>query len=145
MTKFSSRFLVGLSMSVGLLLSGCANSSSAQIATGNKIYDQNCASCHGPQGQGQYPEAPLKPDKEGLFGAPPHNATGHTWHHADGLILDIIRNGRVDSGFHPMPAFKDKLTEEEIQAVLVYIKIWWKPDQLEFQATVSAKYTPSAP
>jgi len=43
-----------------------------------------------------------------------------------------------------MPAFGDKLTDDEIWAVLTYIKTWWKPDQLERQATVSARHTPPA-
>jgi mono/diheme cytochrome c family protein len=141
----SSASLVLLS----IFLARCANdgsqASADRLALGKQVYDQHCASCHGAKGEGQYPSAPYKPDKAGLIGAPPHDSTGHTWHHPDGVLLEIIRDGLIVEGFQPMPAFGDKLTAEEMQAVLAYIKMWWKPDQLERQATFSARYTPPAP
>ncbi|MBX3063337.1 MAG: cytochrome c [Anaerolineae bacterium] len=115
------------------------------LVLGKTVYDQNCASCHGPNGEGKYPNAWKEPDVNGLLDAPPHNAEGHTWHHADGLLFDIVKNGHVATGFHPMPAFKDKLTDEEIWAVIAYMKTWWNSDQIEIQATMSANYTPSDP
>lgn len=124
---------------------GIKSASNEELALGKQVYAQNCATCHGPQGEGQYPAAPYKPDKSGLIAAPPHDSTGHTWHHPDGVLLNITRNGLMVQGFQPMPAFGEKLAENEIQAVLAFIKSWWKQEQLEWQATVSAKYTPPAP
>jgi mono/diheme cytochrome c family protein len=130
----------------GLLLSACSSLTSAeQVQRGQRLYNQHCASCHGLQGEGQYPTAPYKPDKEGLIGAPPHNAAGHTWHHPEQVLFNITKNGLIIKGFQPMPAFDGKLTDDEIRAVLAYIKTWWKPEQIEFQTTVSARYTPPAP
>lgn len=145
----SKRVFVGclalLSMAC-LVLASCTSSrqiSSAQFEMGKRVYDQHCASCHGANGEGKYPSAWKQPDASGLLDAPPHNAEGHTWHHADGLLFDIIKNGLIAPGFHPMPPFKEKLTDEEIWAVIAYLKSWWKPDQIEIQATMSANYTPS--
>jgi len=130
----------------GFILSACGGSAlSEQAQRGKRFYDQYCASCHGAQGEGQYPTAPYKRDKDGLIGAPPHNAAGHTWHHPDPVLFNITKNGLIIKGFQPMPAFDGKLTDDEIWAVLAYIKTWWKPEQIEFQSTVSSKYTPSAP
>jgi S-disulfanyl-L-cysteine oxidoreductase SoxD len=140
----SSAFLVLLSMFLARCASDRSPTSADQLALGKRIYDQHCASCHGAKGEGQYPNAPYKPDKAGLIGAPPHDSTGHTWHHPDGVLLEIIRDGLIVEGFQPMPAFGDKLTDAGMQAVLTYIKTWWKPEQVERQATFSARYTPSA-
>lgn len=130
---------------LGLLLVGCTVPESKQVELGKRIYEQQCAACHGTQGQGQFPEAPYKRDEQGLLAAPPHNANGHTWHHADGLLVSIIKDGLLVSGFRPMPAFANQLSAEDIRAVLAYIKTWWTPDQVGWQATASAQYTPPSP
>jgi hypothetical protein len=39
-----------------------------------------------------------------------------------------------------MPPFKDKLTELEVDAILIYIKTWWTEDQRERQADISQRY-----
>lgn len=140
---------VALMMSM-VLIGGCSTSNSAliqpasgtQYETGQRVYNQNCASCHGLNGEGQYPQNPMQPDANGLIGAPPHNATGHTWHHADQLLIQTIKAGSTAPGFHPMPAFGDKLSDDDIRAVLAYIKTWWGPEELSAQATVTARYTP---
>jgi S-disulfanyl-L-cysteine oxidoreductase SoxD len=118
--------------------------SGEQLASGKLLYEQHCASCHGQRGEGQYPSAPYKPDKSGLIGAPPHDATGHTWHHPDRVLFNITKDGLIVQGFQPMPAFKDKLTDDQIRTVLAYIKTWWQPEQLERQGTVTVLYTPPA-
>lgn len=131
---------------ISIFLTSCSGSavSTQQIALGKQVYEQHCASCHGLNGQGQYPDAPYKSDKSGRFGAPPHDSTGHTWHHPDPSLMEIIKYGRNAQGFQPMPAFSDKLTDDEIRAVLLYMKTWWKPEQISSQATVNALYTPPA-
>lgn len=106
---------------------------------GKTVYDKSCASCHGINGEGQFPEAPLKPDETGKYGAPPHNDDGHTWHHDDNLLLQIINEGGMGSPttFYPMPAFGDVLTDEEKIAVLSYIKTMWDERNLTSQYRVS--------
>ena len=111
----------------------------ADLVLGKQVYDANCASCHGPNGEGENPSAPLEPGADGLFPAPPHDSTGHTWHHADSLIEQIIREGRIDDGFKPMPAFGEQLTDTDIEAVMAYIKMWWTAEQRDIQEEVSAQ------
>jgi mono/diheme cytochrome c family protein len=72
----------------------------------------------------------------GRLPAPPHNATGHTWHHSDGQLFRIVKDGlaAILPGYETdMPAFKDILTDAEITAVLDYIKSTWPERQREIQ------------
>jgi len=95
---------------------------------------QYCAECHGTQGEGQ-PNW-KRPNAEGVYPAPPHDSSGHTWHHADDLLLAIIAKG----GTMPktqMPAFGATLTEAEMQLVLAYIKTFWGREERAFQEQVT--------
>lgn len=123
---------------VVLLLSGCsggandggATADAAQLATGKQIYEANCAACHGIKGEGQ---PNWRVPVNGVFPAPPHDSSGHTWHHPDSVLLEVIANG----GSLPnsaMPAYADILTEEERVAVLEYIKTFWGQRERESQA-----------
>ena len=98
-----------------------------QVAMGQTIYGRSCASCHGANLEGQ-PNW-KKPLPTGGLPAPPHDETGHTWHHDDALLFQITKHGGQNDaarGFRSnMPAFKDLLTDEEIWAVLAYIKSRW--------------------
>ena len=106
---------------------------------GHQIYETTCASCHGINGGGQFPDDPMKPDETGRYGAPPHNDDGHTWHHDDDLILQIINEGGMgsESTFYPMPAFADTFTTEEKIAVVSYIKTMWNEQNLSSQYRVT--------
>ena len=110
--------------------------SATVMADGKMVYQEFCAPCHGINGEGQAPDAPFDRDENGLFPAPPHNETGHTWHHADTLIFEIIRDGgKGDPNlFQEMPAFGEQLTETQIKAVMAYIKTLWTDDQRVRQA-----------
>ncbi len=112
--------------------------SAEQLALGEQVYNANCAECHGVDGEGQ-PNW-KSPDENGVYPAPPHNSDGHTWHHADELLLEIIAEG--GSKFSPtsgMPGYKDLLTEEEMFAVLAYIKTFWGLEEFEFQDRASSQ------
>src|SRR5690606_23645823 len=85
-----------------ILLAACSNQSDVDrfIATdpdayvlGQGVYAQNCAACHGSNGEGQFPENPRARDASGRYGAPPHDDSGHTWHHDDDLLYQIVREG----------------------------------------------------
>lgn len=105
-----------------------------QLAQGKAIYDQVCAACHGINGEGQ-PNW-RQPDAQGVYPAPPHNSEGHTWHHPDDVLLDIIAQG----GTMPtsaMPGFAGQLTQNEMQLVLDYIKTFWGATEAAFQRDVS--------
>jgi mono/diheme cytochrome c family protein len=65
--------------------------------------------------------------------APPHDATGHTWHHSDQLLFDITKHGvakaaKLKDYDSAMPAFAGALSDAEIVAVLSWIKSQWPPE-----------------
>jgi mono/diheme cytochrome c family protein len=108
---------------------------SARIEQGQQLYAQYCAACHGVNGEGQFPNTPLEPDPTGRYGAPPHNESGHTWHHDDALLFRYVREGGMGdpSAFYPMPAFGEQLSDEQIVSILAYIKSLWTNDQRVYQ------------
>jgi mono/diheme cytochrome c family protein len=102
-----------------------------EVALGKAVYDQDCAPCHGINGEGQPNWRQRLPD--GGLPPPPHDGTGHTWHHGDGQLYDIVRNG----GLSGMPAWGAKLSHEEIRAVLTYIKTFWGARERAYQEAAS--------
>jgi len=100
----------------------------ARLALGGRVYAQHCASCHGAKLEGQPDWRRRLPN--GRLPAPPHDETGHTWHHADALLFALTKQGLVPpyapAGYESdMPAFGQTLSDEEIWAVLAYIKSHW--------------------
>ena len=100
----------------------------SKVAPGGRVYVQNCAACHGEKLEGQRDWRARLPN--GRLLAPPHDESGHTWHHPDSVLFVITKNGLVPP-YAPkdyqsdMPAFGGKLSDEEIWAVLAYIKSHW--------------------
>lgn len=110
-----------------------------QIETGRQLYAANCASCHGADLKGQTDWKRRLPS--GRLPAPPHDETGHTWHHSDQDLFTITKRGvgAIVPGYESdMPAFDRLLSDAEISAVLAYIKSTWPERQREFQADVTA-------
>lgn len=115
------------------------------LALGETVYAANCADCHGANLEGEADWKQQNPD--GTFRAPPHDESGHTWHHDDAMLLDSIRLGgsRFDGvdigGTSEMPAFGETLTEAEMTAVLDYIKSFWPEDirQVQWQQTLQVQ------
>lgn len=106
-----------------------------QVARGKTLYAQHCASCHGAQLEGQPEWRRRLPN--GRLPAPPHDASGHTWHHRDELLVAITREGMkppwAPEGYQSdMPAFAGVLGEDDIRAVLAYIQSTW-PDEVREQ------------
>ncbi len=94
----------------------------AQITHGGKVYQQNCAECHGANGEG----APnwRQRDANDQFPPPPLNGSGHTWHHPLGALRHTIRNGTMAIG-GSMPAWKGKLSDADIDAVIAWFQSKW--------------------
>jgi len=97
------------------------------VAEGKLIYVQHCADCHGQNLEG---EANWRvPLPNGRMPAPPHNAEGHTWHHADALLFAITKHGPgkiIGSGYKSnMPGYVGLLSDEQIIQVLSFIKSTW--------------------
>lgn len=107
------------------------------VARGQALYASHCASCHGARLEGQPNWRHRLPN--GRLPAPPHDETGHTWHHPDAVLIDITKNGLVPGRTAPagyesdMPAFGQVLSDSDIIAVLAYIKSSWPPQALEMQ------------
>lgn len=102
------------------------------VAMGSKLYGIYCASCHGASLEGQAEDWQRR-DAKGFALAPPHDATGHTWHHTDRLLFDITKVGVGVAANLPdyktrMPAFECVLEDDEIVAVLSFIKAQWPDD-----------------
>ena len=114
--------------------------SPAAIQLGQQIYATNCAACHGADLQGQ-------PDwkhrlASGRMPAPPQDVTGHTWHHSDRDLFNLTKLGVatvIGDGYESdMPAFGGKLSDDEIKAVLDYIKSTWPKRAQDSQAKITA-------
>ena len=105
---------------------GGGSSDDDLIELGRTIYEKNCLVCHGEARTG----------RGGLANAPVHGPDGHTWHHPDGQLRELIL-GSLDYPQKTMPSFVGKLTDSEVDAVLEYIKSNWDTPQLEWQAKVS--------
>lgn len=106
-----------------------------QVARGQQIYVEKCASCHGRNAEG----APnwQQPDARGNLPPPPHDDSGHTWRHPDAQLAEMIREGLRDPFNQTpeltMPPFKGRLSDEEIAAVITYFKSLWSPEHGRYQ------------
>lgn len=115
----------------------------ADIVQGEELYIANCAACHGANLEGQ-PDW-RSPGSDGILPAPPHDETGHTWHHSDSVLFDYTRQGgkavlalqgiEFESG---MPGFGDQLSDAQIWNIIAYIKSTWPERQRAIQATRNA-------
>ena len=101
------------------------------LRNGRVLYQEHCASCHGAELEGQPNWRRI--GKDGLLPAPPHDRTGHTWHHDNMLLFDYTKLGgkalmeaRGIAGFKSgMEGFGDVLTDDGIWDILAYIRSTW--------------------
>ncbi|WP_244274483.1 c-type cytochrome [Pannonibacter phragmitetus] len=116
-----------------------ARSSVDVISQGRQIYADQCAACHGADLEGQ-PDW-RTPLPTGRLPAPPHDASGHTWHHPDDVLFRIVKESTaaiVGGGYaSDMPGFADVLSDAEIRAVLDYIKSTWPERERSYQSEIS--------
>ena len=87
-------------------LSGLATEPDTDLALGKKIFADNCALCHGPEGKG---------NRE--VGAP--NLTDKLWFYGSDkkIIIEGLQNGRGGV----MPAWGGRLSDSTIKALTVYV------------------------
>ncbi|WP_409233603.1 c-type cytochrome [Ruegeria sp. B32] len=123
--------IIGVASAQWWMSKGVPDGASADPLRGAALYAENCASCHGVKLEGQADWQ--TPDADGVLPAPPHDRTGHTWHHGDGLLFDYTKLGGeemlkrmgvsgVQSG---MPGFADSLSDQDIWDILAFIKDSW--------------------
>lgn len=95
----------------------------AQVVAGEKIYQQNCLSCHGAGGGGLVKEWRRRL-ADGSYPPPPLDGTAHTWHHPLSVLERTIRDGTAPLGGN-MPAFGKNLTKQQRLAVIAYLQSHW--------------------
>lgn len=110
-----------------------------QVNDGFYLYQEHCAACHGEnlEGEEDWQMAAL----DGLSLAPPHDDSGHSWHHADDELFEMTKYGfdvlmGWEEGTSTMIGYGDILSDEEILAILAFIKSNWSPQSLEWQTMV---------
>jgi len=112
------------------------------VALGQSLYLENCAACHGANLEGQADWQSR--DADGYLPAPPHDETGHTWHHPTEQLFAITKLGTeaiVGGGYKSnMAAFGDVLSDGEIYAILAYIKSTWPERIIERHNQMDANF-----
>lgn len=105
-----------------VLVAGCSPGPAVGFDA-EAFYSANCMDCHGGAEGGAMSDLP-----------PRHNANGHTWHHGDCVLADIIRDGAgprpgLPTEVPTMPAFDDQLDDGQIAALIEHMRAWWTPEQ----------------
>jgi mono/diheme cytochrome c family protein len=95
-----------------------------KIKRGEAVYRKNCASCHGPNGEAT--PGWRNPGADGRYPPPPLDGSAHAWHHSTETLEEMIRKGSPGGG--GMPPWDGKLTNQEIDDVIVWIKSLWPDD-----------------
>lgn len=105
------------------------------VVQGEALYAETCAACHGANLEGQ-PNW-RSPGPDGILPAPPHDDTGHTWHHSDAVLFNYTALGgeevmaQMGLAFNSgMPGFAGSLSPQEIWNILTYIQSTW-PDRIQ--------------
>lgn len=151
--RFPKRAAIGIGLALGAAIvaagvvlfagpkGGADPTDPTQVARGKVVYAEQCASCHGARLEGQPNWQSRKPD--GRLPAPPHDASGHTWHHPDADLFKITKQGIA--AFAPpdyssdMPAFGRSLSDADIWAVLAFIKSSWTEEIRRRHAAMSER------
>jgi len=63
----------------------------AQIREGAALYAEYCAACHGGALEGA--ENWQDHNEDGTYKPPPHDDSGHTWHHSDKVLFEYVKLG----------------------------------------------------
>lgn len=112
------------------------------VRQGAAVYAEHCAVCHGVTLEGQTPEWRSR-DERGALPAPPHDETGHTWHHPDQQLFIMVKYGMApfapEGYVSDMPAYADVLSDQDIIAVLAFIKSTWPPNIQAMQADLTER------
>ncbi|WP_028300483.1 c-type cytochrome [Oceanospirillum beijerinckii] len=97
--------------------------SAAMVEQGKVIFQQNCAQCHGGFAQGN-PDW-RQPKADGRYLPPPLNGSGHAWHHPLDQLRQVIKYGQGPDIPSDMPAWDDKLSDQEIDATIAWFQSRW--------------------
>lgn len=166
--RYSARLKLILALIAMLGLAGCGSSQPARpdIATpvplptvdpantemiaAQRNYNFYCAHCHGVEGGGQPrgegPGTVEWTESLGYHTVPLHNSEGHTWQHPDQVLFEVIKYG-IESplNLYPMSAHGDRLSDDEIWAVIEYMKRFWTDEQRAYQAYLTGQFAEIQP
>jgi mono/diheme cytochrome c family protein len=83
------------------------------VKKGKALFTSNCQRCHGPEGKGDGPEASAQ--------APPANLSdpSRAAENPDGVLFYKVWSGRAKTA---MPAFKSRLTRDDVWAIVAHVK-----------------------
>lgn len=142
--------LLFATISVAMIVGACSAddgvradpANARQVASGKAVYNQYCAACHGASLEGQPDWRSRSPS--GRLPAPPHDDSGHTWHHPDDLLFGLTKFGLTPpygpAGYQSdMPAFGATLSDQQIWDTLAYIKSRWSARSRDAQAQMQGK------
>lgn len=97
------------------------------VELGRALYEANYAECHGVDLAGADDwQTPLP---SGGYRPPPHDSTGHTWHHPDRVLIEIV----TDPSSYGSAMPPTHLGADELRAVLDYLKSNWGAEERRFQ------------
>ncbi|NQU57576.1 MAG: c-type cytochrome [Rhodospirillales bacterium] len=113
-------------------LEGSDKANEQTVSKGRKLFEDNCAACHGERGIGERPDDPNAKDEYG-FVAPALNNDAHGWHHPDMQIIETILNGSPRN--ERMIAWKEQLSRQEAEQLVAYIKSLWNFRSLACQGS----------
>lgn len=97
--------------------------STASLIRGAKLYQEICAQCHGPEAQGH-------PDwaNPQVVAAPPLDGNGNVWKRSKQELVLVIKNGASRHGVPVMPAWKGRLSDQDIDAIIDWFQALWPAD-----------------
>lgn len=99
------------------------------ITRGAALYREHCLQCHGPEAQG-HPD--WQTPSDGTFmAAPPLNGTGNVWRRKKRDIVAIIKRGATRDDIPAMPAYKGRLSDQQIEDIITWFQVLWPPDVYE--------------
>jgi mono/diheme cytochrome c family protein len=92
-------------------------------ADGKALYVANCASCHGPDGKGSDAQAGHASDLTDDL---------RTSINPEGVLFYKVWNGhsiQLKTAVNDMPAFRDRLSRDQVWAVVEYLKVLREPSR----------------
>ena len=92
------------------------------LVRGERVFQTNCAVCHGSGGEGK--PGWQQPGPDGLLLPPPLDNNGRAWRLSSSQMKQFIRQGSPH-GRSNMPAWQGKLSDQEIDEVVTWITSQW--------------------
>jgi len=117
-----------------------SDTAAQQLTVGRSLYQIHCAVCHGRNLEGQ-PNWKQRMSN-GHVPAPPHDASGHTWHHPDDVLIGVTKYGLKpyagEDYESDMPAFGGTLSDQEIGTIIDYVKSTWPERERGYQSRMTS-------